>query len=676
MRLLAVILLMALASVAAEAAMTAADSIRALVNLFDLTLAENPYRADSIAELVYQRAICNRDTAIAASMLASRADINANNRDTLNMLLMRAERLSRCPKAEENILFIRMNSNSWYRDNALESERLRRFAEQFRQYTLSPPDDLNERIVLLHSVCVCLPFYLNTSTLYDHLNRLTELIYRKPDNYFKLKVLLCRCEALGYSQLHDIDRSMDAELRLLEYMDSVESGIHARGRHYFQLNFSRFRSYTRLLSNFEHLTPNQIQQYYRLAKLYLGKSSRARREYESAPVADVFYYLSNKDYAHAAPLIDRTLQLTNLTKTRRMTLLRYRIECASALGEDAALHDAGFKYIKLLESSLQQNQSDSDRGRRAVYDAFVARDELSRFEASERADIIETQQLVSVCFIVAMAIMFVFLIIIWHQKIRRQQLAKQLMQANCALQAQLTTKSIAIERLTADMDAARASLEVKDDFIRHLSEELAQPFTSIVEHSCLVVDCCTDHPNRKYLAEYLASIESNGAVISALLDDMRQLNSVEDGSAMPLHRPVDVCYVLSLAVDSVTTDVPVALHLPPNRLQILSDEARLRQVCITILQNLLQLAPEAVEITAQDTDDGRQTVVAFAANRAELANYNPFAARTDSAASPSGTTRLDGMLYTRLIVHLLGGDLISDPTYTAGLRLILTLPHA
>ena len=228
MRRFAVILLMALASVAAEAAMTAADSIRALVNLFDLTLAENPYRADSIAELVYQRAICNRDTAIAASMLASRADINANNRDTLDMLLMRAERLSRCRKAEENILFIRMNSNSWYRDNALESERLRRFAEQFRQYTLSPPDDLNERIVLLHSVCVCLPFYLNTSTLYDHLNGLTELIYRKPDNYFKLKVLLCRCEALGYSQLHDIDRSMEAELRLLKYMDSIESGMRAR----------------------------------------------------------------------------------------------------------------------------------------------------------------------------------------------------------------------------------------------------------------------------------------------------------------------------------------------------------------------------------------------------------------------------------------------------------------
>ena len=81
MRRLVFIMLMALASVAAEAAMSAADSIRALVNLFDLTLAEDPYRADSIADVVFHRALSAGDTLTASSMLAARADINANNRD-------------------------------------------------------------------------------------------------------------------------------------------------------------------------------------------------------------------------------------------------------------------------------------------------------------------------------------------------------------------------------------------------------------------------------------------------------------------------------------------------------------------------------------------------------------------------------------------------------------------
>lgn len=669
MKRLVLIMLMALASVAAEAAMSAADSIRALVNLFDLTLAEDPYRADSIAEMAYHRALSAGDTLMASSMLAARADINANSRDSLNMLLMRAECLSACRSAEENILFIRLNINSWYRDNALESERLRRFAEQSRRYMLDPPADLNERIVLLHSVCVSMPFYLNSSTLYDHFSDLAALIDRKPEQYFKLKVLLCRCEAFGYLQIGDIDRAMGADLRMLSLMDSIETSVHRLGRNYFQLNFSRFRVYTRLLSNFEHLTPVQVRQYYQLAHLYLSKSSRARREFAVLPIADIFYYLSIKDYAHAAPLLDTALEYPELSKPRRLKLLRNRVICAEALGQDSILHATGRQYLRMLESMLQQNMSDSDRGRRAVYEAFVARYDLSRFEAQQREQQAGRQRVINVSIILIMTIMFVVLLFFWHQKMRSRRLAKQLMQANRTLQIEVETKNAAIERLTTDVDAARASAEVKSDFIRHLAEELAPPFNAIGEHSRLVVDCCHDHPNREYLAEYLASIESNSAVITALLNDMQRINSLEDGSAIPQHRPVDVSYLLSLVVDSVTASgatIPVHLTLPPERLQILSDEVRLRQIFTTTLQCLVQLTPESVAITAHRVTDGKHTVVAFAATSDKLVNYNLFA----------GPTRLDGMLYTRLLTHLVGGDLLTDTTYAAGLRLLITLPQA
>lgn len=650
-----------------NAAMTTADSIQALMDLYDLTLAENPNRADSIAEIAYQRALAHGDTLAASAMLASRADINANNRDSLNMLLMRCERLANCPDVEQNSLFIRFILNSWYRNNALESERLRRFADEFRRYTLTPPENFNDKLVLLHSVCVNLPFYLNTKVLYDYCAQLRALVDRKPDDYYKLRVLLCRCEALSFYQVGDTKRGMDADMRLLTEMDSIESLMHRVGRHFFQLNYSRFLAYTRLLSNFEKLSPEQINEYYQLAHKFLEISARARREFQLAPMADIYFHLSNHDYAAAAPLLDTALK-SQFNKTQRASLLRYRIECAKVLNQDEVIHSCTEQYIEILESMVQKNLSESDRGRRAVYDAFVARDDLNRFEAEKRSEQIHSQQIMGVMFIVTMALMFVILIIIWHQKIHQQRFAKQLRQANREMQYEIERQKRSITQLTTDCASAQASADVKDDFIRHLSEELTAPFTSIVEHSRLIVDC-SDDENHKYLAEYQRMIESNGALVAALLEDMQRINALEDGSALPLHRPIDIRYLLSLVIDSISPsypDIKVNTNLPPNNLQILSDPGRLQQILASVLQCLLQLASKAISISAFKADDTNIITIYYEAREPKLAGHNVF----------EGDTRVDGMLYTRMLTHLLGGKIAHDTTFNRGLRLILTFPYA
>lgn len=666
-RLIASVLLWAITAVMACAAMNCRDSIRTLVDLYDLTLAENPQRADSIAEIAYRLALSHGDTIVASSMLASRADINANNRDTLNMLLMRAESISKCRSTEEDLLFIKMIINSWYRNNALESERLRWFASEFRRYTLEPPENLNDKLILLHSVCVSLPLYLNTKSVYDNLGELRALVERKPENYYKVRVMLCRCEALAYYFLGDKKRAISADLRLLREMDSIQAKMNHSGRYHFQLNYSRFKAYTRLLSNFANLSASEISEYHNQAHVYLNQSARAQREFDLAPMADIYYYMSLKNYHAAAPLLDKALNVV-MIKQERASLLRFRIECAKYLNEDEILHSSSEEYITLLESRLQTNMSENDRGRRAVYEAFVARDELNRFEAEQRDSLLHEQRVMAFILIVAMTVMFVILIIIWHQKIRRQRLARQLLQANRDLQIELERTKCAVEALTAECQAAQASSAVKDDFLQHLAEELSAPFWSIVEHSHLIVDCC-DNENHRYLAEYVSAIESNGALITALLEDIKRIKALEDRSALLLHRAVDVCYLISLAADSVCATnslINIKLDLPAEQLQVLSDPGRLQQIISNTLQCIAQLEPHSIVISARKYDDNAGVVIDIEALSDKLVNYNVF----------EGPTRVDGMLYTRLLVHLLGGDIMLDSTHSIGLHLVINLPIA
>lgn len=658
-------------------AATPGDSILLMQNLFDIYSVLKPHQLDSLATRIYLTALAADDVHAAADMLRQRSNINTNNDSIQQAMLALARQLPVGQDRSETIAFIRMKRNYLTRDLD-DRTRSKRLHELLTEYTLHRPSDVYEQLVLLHAVCVNIAKSAQGDLLVSYMDRLQDLLDELPQDVYSLRNLFQVVGAINYIEAGQPLKAIELDKKLLQNVDSLESFYTRQGRPYRNYDANRYIIYTRMLSNWRALTPEQVEEFYSRAMELKDTDTRARNTYKNNPRPDIFHAMANKDYERAKPLLRQLLDGKHGRIYRRNNL-RDLIECARQTNDQATIAEVSLEYIDLLQAYLDKRLQERYKELQILYDVY---------EMQQRYDLLRSEKIESehqksriILFIsLAFIIILVALLITLARMYRRKRtLAQSLEASNEALRVESANLRNSQTQLIEARDQAEKANAFKTMFIRDMSREINIPLKAVSEYAHLIVDCSESsaHP---YLERYSELVDLNCELLTSIINDVLHLSEIDSDTVTLQSRLTDIHKICSAAVDMVERrarkGVTISYHNSVDKIDIYTDPRRVQQILVGVLSNAVKFTPKGtITVDAALSKDGKNIIISVADTGIgippEQAEYifERFV-KLDKEAQGVGL----GLTISRMLARMLGGDLTLDTTYTHGARFVLILP--
>jgi PAS domain S-box-containing protein len=241
------------------------------------------------------------------------------------------------------------------------------------------------------------------------------------------------------------------------------------------------------------------------------------------------------------------------------------------------------------------------------------------------------------------------------------------------------------EALIAARDEAEAASRAKSDFLAQMSHELRTPLNAVIGFANVLRRNRNGTMEHREL-EYVDRIRANGLNLLTILDDILDLTTLDAGELRFDAGPVDVAALLQEVIASVGGPVhggavSFVLDAPATGTALVTDQARLRQVVVTVVRNAVKFTP-AGTITlrlllcpatgAPLAIEVADTGIGIPPGRHE-AIFRPFEQADNSTARQHGGTGV-GLAIARKVCETLGFTLTatSEPgvgsTFRIGLR--------
>lgn len=178
------------------------------------------------------------------------------------------------------------------------------------------------------------------------------------------------------------------------------------------------------------------------------------------------------------------------------------------------------------------------------------------------------------------------------------------------------TASVDVERaLTERNEALEQAARLRDDFMHHVSYELRSPLTTIIGFTQLLADG-TIGPLNERQQEYSGHILRSSAALMAIINDILDLTSIDQGALDLVLAPVDLKETIGAVVDGVQdrlAEASIALEVAvdPGIGSFLADGKRLRQILFNLLSNAIGFSSpgQVVELSAHRRNDEIALVV-------------------------------------------------------------------
>ncbi len=234
---------------------------------------------------------------------------------------------------------------------------------------------------------------------------------------------------------------------------------------------------------------------------------------------------------------------------------------------------------------------------------------------------------------------------------------------------------------------AEAGAQAKSEFLANMSHEIRTPMTAILGYGEMMMDTDQTADERN---ECLAIIRRNGEHLLELINDILDVSKIEASKFMIDPSP---CSIPSIVADVVST-MNVKAHQKGISLSveytgplpetIQTDGTRARQALMNLVGNAVKFTDEgSVRVVVSLVDKWRDngaavrmqvidTGVGISSGALERL-FEPFVQGDTSTSRKYGGTGL-GLVITRHIANLLGGDVDVTSTHGEGSTFILTIP--
>jgi signal transduction histidine kinase/ActR/RegA family two-component response regulator len=237
-------------------------------------------------------------------------------------------------------------------------------------------------------------------------------------------------------------------------------------------------------------------------------------------------------------------------------------------------------------------------------------------------------------------------------------------------------------RTTAALDEAKATIQLKDQFLATVSHELRNPLAPILTWTQLLRGGTLE---KKKADRGLEMIERNVISLSQLIDDLVDVSRVVAGKFRLDVEPIDVATLIRSAVESQRP----AYDARQIRLQVVLDERaglisgdseRLQQVMANLLSNAIKFTPKggSVQVVLRRVESHLEVSVADSGIGIEPAFlphvFEPFKQAVDGPMRRHAGLGL-GLSIARHIIELHGGEITASSEGAGrGARFEITLP--
>lgn len=644
------------------------DSLAIMNDIFDVTARE---LRDSVGREIWRVAVRVGDERVGLDVLRNIGIYHMQSDSLLREDMAMAMKFPDSEERRETVALLKMFANlaRMRSGNADAKDR------EFRSLVLALNDEdkmsVTDRVVALHALCVYIGYSSQGNLLSKYLDQLGTAVEQLDENAHALRNCYYSQAALAYGATGDWKKSIEINRRLLHSIDLMEHADRESGRKFRCYDAGRYVIYTRLLSYFPHLTDAEVEGYYRKVMEIVKHDDMAAATLAESGRPQIYYAMHHKEYAKAMELLRRYTDAPYNEPKRRL-LLGYMIQCAKALGDNAALLEASQRYNELMDQTMDEALREKNKEIQMVYDINQIR----------TAHIKEQRRRERVLMVIAFALALMLGVIVaaeWALLAHSRRKELECQKEKRAVENENATLQQENSELMKRCAEVRRANRMKSDFIKSFGSEVAVPLHTINEYTNLIIDC-SEAGYKPYLKHFAELISLNSDLLNTIVADSQSLSEIDSDTLAVTMGQEKLENVIEAAVENVRhrlrpgVTLEAISHDPD--LVITTDARRLMQVLVQLLTNAAKFTREGrieVDYTA-DATANRVTVTVTDSGPGVAAQYRDHIferfVKLDRNAQGVGI----GLAIARHLMTLLHGTVELDPTYHSGARFTVTLP--
>jgi PAS domain S-box-containing protein len=241
------------------------------------------------------------------------------------------------------------------------------------------------------------------------------------------------------------------------------------------------------------------------------------------------------------------------------------------------------------------------------------------------------------------------------------------------------------ERAEAKDKTTRQELQLKDEFLSHISHELRSPLASIYAFVTLVCDGLAE--TREQRDEFLGIVLMNVNQMKTMVDDLLETTRIRSGEISVELQRVDVPEIAEMAVRrlegrATAKSIAISIGISDDLSSGYADPTRLRQILIILLENAVKFTPSHGEIEMvvrpYDPDPGyllmevSDTGCGISPELIETIFERMYQVNSTDLAGRAGLGL--GLHIAKALVDKLGGKIWVESTPGAGSHFRFTVP--
>ena len=647
-----------------------ADSLRIITDLFDLAPRQ---QRDSIGRLGIDIAVRIGDSRTGLDLIRNICNLHHSSDTALEKDYDLAMNFNASADRDETVTFIQMMQNYNSAKHLSADRRKMQFRQLIRRATDDDPETDLERMVILHAMAVNISQISQGPLLNRYFEELDTLASGLRPEAYALQNLICVQASMAYAS-SDASRakSVHYDRRLLNRIDAMERGELGIRHPYRDYNANRYVLYCRLLSNYDNISPEEVEEYYAKVMEIVATDSVAASTNRKSLRPQIFHAAATGDDNTVMALLPKALDMP-YNKGIRSRLLRIMIDAAGRTGDLEKQLEASLEYNKILEKDITERVNENWRELEITYDMGRLRQKY----ISENAKIENTMLVVSLVAGAVLLILFIILFILFRHS---RRLAANLKITNEVLNSERRSLAGAKASLEKAAERARLADSLKSAFIKNMTEEVTVPLHTIAEHTSLLVQFAKNE-EKPFLQKYAAAITLNTEIVSVMLADLESLSKLDSGELALLPRRASLRTLCYDAVNGVShrlqpgVQMLVDSKIPDITLYI--DSTRILQILWQLLSNSAKFTAEGrILISAEITGENQVSIYISDTGIGIPQEYNEHIFQRFVRLDPSVPGAGIGLPLGRQLAELLGGTLILAPQSPEGFvtTFILTVP--